>query len=357
MSRAGALPRDQVDALVVSQIQTLGNGVAGTGAETAGPDGGLYASQTQTGLGNNGYGVIAGGIAPDDSDGDGMPDYWEKSVGLNYLNAGDSMAIGLDGYANIENYINWLAEPHAKTATNAPVDVNLWQYTAGFTNASPAYSVSDAQHGTITLTNGHLAHFAPATDFAGVATFQFTVAGADGTTYTNTVSVLVTPEDQQSARNLIWQGDGVSNLWAVDDGTNWLDGSDLVTFSTGDSVTFDETGANTPAINLSGTLSPGSINVVADQDYTFGGSGMLAGPAGLYKGGSGTLFINTVNSFNGGVKIAAGTVRLGDGVSADGSLSGNITNNGTLVFDNPGSVASAASISGSGQVIKNGPAP
>ena len=52
----------------------------GTGAGTAGPDGGLYTSQTETGLGNNGYGTINGGIAPLDTDGDGMPDYWEAAI-------------------------------------------------------------------------------------------------------------------------------------------------------------------------------------------------------------------------------------------------------------------------------------
>ena len=84
VSQAGALPRDSMDDLVISQVKTLGNAPTGTGAGTAGPDGGLYTSQTQTGLGNNGYGTINGGVAPLDTDGDGMPDYWEKAIGLNF---------------------------------------------------------------------------------------------------------------------------------------------------------------------------------------------------------------------------------------------------------------------------------
>lgn len=44
---AGPLPRDEPDALVVSQVMTLGQGTAGTGAGTAGPSGGgLYQSGT-----------------------------------------------------------------------------------------------------------------------------------------------------------------------------------------------------------------------------------------------------------------------------------------------------------------------
>ena len=53
-------------------MESLGFGAVGTGANTAGPDGGLYTSQTQTGLGNNGYGTINGGIMSIDTDGDGL---------------------------------------------------------------------------------------------------------------------------------------------------------------------------------------------------------------------------------------------------------------------------------------------
>ena len=78
VSRAGALPRDPIDALIISQLRTLGKGTTGTGANTVGPGGDLYTSQSQTGLSNNGYGEIATGSKPADTDNDGMPDFWEK---------------------------------------------------------------------------------------------------------------------------------------------------------------------------------------------------------------------------------------------------------------------------------------
>jgi hypothetical protein len=43
---------------------------------------------------------------PKDSDGDGIPDFWEKQFGLDPTNATDSAAIAMNGYANIENYFN-----------------------------------------------------------------------------------------------------------------------------------------------------------------------------------------------------------------------------------------------------------
>jgi autotransporter-associated beta strand protein len=345
VSAAGALPHDQVDQLVVSDVTSLGT------------SGRMWNSQTDTGLGNSGYGVINGGIPATDSDGDGMPDYWEKTVGLNYL-SDDAMTIASDGYANIEHYLNWLAAPHALTATNTPVDVNLWQYTGGFTNASPAYSVNNASNGIVSLNgDGHTAYFTPAANYFGLASFQFSVTANDGSSYTNTVTVAVVPQSQTQTQpsNLIWVGDGVANLWAVDSGTNWFDGTNLVPFEAGDTVTFDDTGTNTPAINLSGSLSAGTVYVIADdQDYTFGGSGFLAGPTALFKTGAGQLNINTTNNYSGGTTINEGVLQIGDGVSFDGGLSGNVTNDDTLIYANPGALSSSVNITGSGTLTKNG---
>jgi autotransporter-associated beta strand protein len=351
ISRAGVLPRDQVDDLVISQMKTLGNAPTGTGAGTAGPDGGLYSSQTQTGLGNNGYGVINGGIAPIDTDNDGMPDYWEKAMGLNFSSASDAMTIGADGYANIERYLNWLADPHAFTVTNTPVDIDLWQYTSGFTNANPTYTVTILSNGVVTLNSGHIAHFTPAANFSGMGAFQFTVTGNDGTAWSNNVAVIASPVTPPS--NLIWQGDGVANVWGNGTGVNWLNGTNLVAFSSGDSVTFDDTGTNTPAISLTGNLPATTVNVLAAQDYTFAGTGAISGGAALFKTGSGQLTILTTNTFAGGTTINDGIVQLGDGASANGSIVGSITNNDTLIYQNPGALSSSVNLAGYGALIKN----
>ncbi len=353
VSQAGAVPYDQMDSLIISQIKTLGSGPVGTGAGTAGPGSGLYFDQTSTGLGNNGFGVINGGVAAIDSDGDGMPDYWENAVGLNPNNASDAMTIAADGYANIEHYLNWLAAPHALTATNAPIDIDLWQYTGGFTNASPLYVIDSATNATISITGTHVVHFVPTTNFSGLGSFQFTVTANDGSTYSNTVTVLMTPIALPS--DLVWQGDGVANLWANGSGVNWSDGTNLVAFTSGDNVTFDDTGTNTPAVNLSGPIVAGAVNVLAEQDYTFAGTGFLSGGTSLFKTGSGQLTLYTTNNFGGGTTIGEGVVQIGDGVTLGGSLSGNITNNDTLIYAIPGTLSSSASISGPGTVTVTGP--
>ncbi len=54
--------------------------------------------------------IQTGPQAPEDSDQDGMPDFWEKAMGLNPTNANDNNGDhDKDGYTNIEEYLNDLA--------------------------------------------------------------------------------------------------------------------------------------------------------------------------------------------------------------------------------------------------------
>lgn len=326
ISQAGALPRDEMDFLLLSQITKLGSGTTGNGAGTAGPGGGLYTSQTSTGLGNNGYGTIAGGAPPVDSDSDGLPDFWEDAVGLDSNNPTDSTNLTLSGYSQLELYLNWLAGPHVIANTNV-VTVNLAQYASGFTNVNPVYIVSAAVNGTVSLLpDGHTAQFTTPLNYIGQSSFIFTVAGNDGSHMTNTVGLVISsippPQD------LVWRGDGSTNTWDIGTNANWLNGTNASIFSAGDTVTFNDTGLNNPAINLSGTLKPSSVTVTANQNYTLSGSGILAGAMSLIKSGSGNLTLNTPNVYGGGTVVLGGAVTIGNGGDVG---SGDITlDGGTL---------------------------
>lgn len=92
LAQAGAsLRRDAIDRRVV----------AGVTAET----GAIITDPASVG----GFGVLAGGTAPVDTDRDGMPDTWERANGLNAGDAGDGDDIGADGYSTVERYLNSLA--------------------------------------------------------------------------------------------------------------------------------------------------------------------------------------------------------------------------------------------------------
>jgi hypothetical protein len=66
-----------------------------------------------------GWHELASTTPPEDTDGDGMPNEWERSNGLDPNDASDGPATTASGYTNLEQYLNDLAAP-AMVATSAP---------------------------------------------------------------------------------------------------------------------------------------------------------------------------------------------------------------------------------------------
>ncbi|MDB6026219.1 MAG: autotransporter-associated beta strand repeat protein [Verrucomicrobiales bacterium] len=170
----------------------------------------------------------------------------------------------------------------------------------------------------------------------------------------DTTSPTVTMNISGAPANLSWSGGNNANTWDLKITTNWNAGGDL--FYTYDTVDFGDAGSASPAVNLNGTLLPLGVSVSGSQNYTFSGTGKISGKSGLTVNTSSQLTILTTNDYVGGTIINSGTLVLGDGSSAQGTLgSGAITNNGTLVFNPADSQTNAIAISGSGTVIKRGP--
>ena len=103
LKHAGAsLSRDSVDARIIDEIRT---GTARFGSTYGGGGKGIIDSQTDVG----GWPELKSTPAPRDTDGDGMPDDWERSQGLDPTNAADgSLDRDGDGYTNVEDYLNSL---------------------------------------------------------------------------------------------------------------------------------------------------------------------------------------------------------------------------------------------------------
>ena len=76
-------------------------------------------------------------IAPDDKDGDGMPDIWEESRGLDPNDPDDADDRPDNGYSEIEIYINELADRLVRPgASTAAADPRVWRHKAGRTLVS-----------------------------------------------------------------------------------------------------------------------------------------------------------------------------------------------------------------------------
>ena len=103
VANAGAsLQRDEIDKRIVNEVLS--------GSATHGNDG-IIDSQSDVGGWPN-IEVITRG-ENFDTDQDGMPDTWEKTNGLNSIDAGDRNGYDFDpNYTNLEIYLNWL---HSET--------------------------------------------------------------------------------------------------------------------------------------------------------------------------------------------------------------------------------------------------
>lgn len=135
---------------------------------------------------------------------------------------------------------------------------------------------------------------------------------------------------------LVWRGDGSLNVWDVAGTANWRDAGSPSVYANGSFVTFDNSGSNSPSINLVETLLPGSLTVNASsKNYTFNGPGAIAGAISLVKSGSSSLTMTTTNTYTGGTVINSGTVILGSAsVNSIGLGSGPVSfYGGTLEFN------------------------
>lgn len=168
-------------------------------------------------------------------------------------------------------------------------------------------------------------------------------------TFTSTgtsIQVTVSPNPAQ----LVWRGDGTTNTWDLGVTTNWMNGLVKDAFLTGDNATFNDSGSNTPPVNLVGALPANIVTVAGTKDYTFAGSGKISGGARLNKTSSGTLTILTANDNAGGGSLSGGVVNVGN-VTVTGNLgSGNLTNNTKVNFNQSASSSYAGNMSGSGSV-------
>ena len=319
----------------------------------------------------SGPGVVRNGPTPTDTDQDGMPDYWENGTGSNptVANNNDPSPSG-SGYTRLEDYLNWLAEPHGIVPTNAACDIELRQFTRGFTNYSPAFTVANATNGTVSLAAGGLrAHFAPAPGYTGPAGFTFTVTDSDGSTLARPMNLFFTPAATNTS--FIWRGDALANNWNILGDLNWFDGySALFPFHSGDTVTFDDSGFNTPNVNLIGSLTPASVSINAAQNYTLAGSGSLDGTMPLVKAGTGIFRLNTVNGYSGATTVSNGTLLVngalvqsavtvlsGGSAGGSGSFGNGVTvqNGGSLVAGDgigaPGTLTITNALTENGGVI------
>lgn len=126
-----------------------------------------------------------------DTDQDGLPNWWETIKGTN-VNSGSgdfsdsNTDANLDGYTNLDDYLQWMSLPHYECLTGNKVSVNIQKLSRGFTSGV-SYSVSNVVNGTASLVSD-VVEYTPTAN--GLGSFEFTVTDNTGGTMTRKVNIL-----------------------------------------------------------------------------------------------------------------------------------------------------------------------
>lgn len=306
---------------------------AGTGTATIGTPGGtasspmarlLVSGDVRMGLSEN-AGTISNASA----------------VGTMVLHAGGTVSVSgnvVDGGANggaVLSQSNITLNPHSQLAvagtlgtTAAPVDnlsvnggtLSLATKTVGSASASVTTLTTGLDTTNITISGGPLTPGSTYTliKYGTLNNFNFFLpTGAVTGLGARSTATLLNNLDTGSidlkveGDSPLWTGtlDGTWSLATQSAPKNWL----LVTaltptdFIDTDSVLFDDQATNRN-VNIVSTVMPTSVAVNSTGDYTFSGSGSIAGSTAVLKQGPSTLTISNANTFSGPVTVAEGTL-------------------------------------------------
>ncbi len=119
-------------------------------------------------------------------------------------------------------------------------------------------------------------------------------------------TIVLSVEDMRVATDIVYSGKGD---WDLNKSESFLIDDQSVTFVTGDCVTLDATSADV-TINVAEDVEPGSLTIIGNHNVTIQGTGSIGGSCKLVKKGSGTLTIQTTNSYTGGTRIEDGIVKI-----------------------------------------------
>ncbi len=157
--------------------------------------------ESETGLPNQGLGTLASTPALPDTDKDGMPNIWEKTLGSDPVQDDHNAPVAADsffpqdsptGYTRLEEYLHFLAIPHGIIAKDAPITIDLRKFTSGFSK-QPTFTCENASGGTVKSSGpgASTITFTPTPAFTGRAGFDFTVTDADGSSWSQSCGLLI----------------------------------------------------------------------------------------------------------------------------------------------------------------------
>jgi len=297
--------RDLVDFYMVHEVKSFGK------------EGTLISNENQLPIGLPTSWTTKSFTKPADTDGDGMPDEWEKANGTDYQK-NDAMTIASNGYANIENYINSISKDNRTFFLRTPVNFAL----AESTDSSLTLSWYDFTEGE----KGFQLELKSGDDFVKYAdidscTESYTIKNLEaGQAYTFRLKAYNDKGESEYTSELVAKTQpkyvemvNIENYspdltWNTTDG-NWDKATanwDKGVFEDGKKVLFNS--ENNSNVNITEAVNPTTIVVKGGGDVTFSGKAIGGEGTTLNKGGEGTLTLQDGNTYTGATVNHGGTI-------------------------------------------------
>ncbi|HZB90496.1 MAG TPA: autotransporter domain-containing protein, partial [Stellaceae bacterium] len=226
------------------------------------------------------------------------------------------------------------------TLTNSTSAVTPWTISAGTLNVS-ADAALGASSGSITFNGGTLQLGA---SFNLSSSRAITLAAGGGTIDTNGFSTTMAQAITGSG-GLTKAGPGTLTLAAansytggtvIDAGTLQLSGAGTLgsgaLLLNGGTLALNGTSQSVGSLSGGGAMSLGSGTLTVNQTTNATYTGAISGSGSVFKTGSGTLILDSVNTYTGGTTVSAGTLEIGDINNPNASVAGDVTvaSGGTL---------------------------
>ena len=142
-----------------------------------------------------------------------------------------------------------------------------------------------------------------------------------------------------TAPAVVWDGLDDQTWTGPSDSTSWSGDS----YDSSKYATFGDAGAGT--VTISGTVEPSGMIVDASADYTFTG-GSIGGLYDITKSGSGTLTLDSANTYSGVTYINEGTLVMGDDAALGDTTGNTVVSGGSLRVEGGITIADDLSLSG-----------
>ncbi|XHR30610.1 MAG: autotransporter-associated beta strand repeat-containing protein [Chthoniobacteraceae bacterium] len=126
-----------------------------------------------------------------------------------------------------------------------------------------------------------------------------------------------------------WNTGGATDVWSTTTGNaNWLSGG--VEWTDGSGAVFNDATGET--ITISGVVSGTSFDIGANNgNWSFVGSGSIAGSGNLVKRGTGTLIISTANTYGSDTSVSTGALIVQNNTALGGTAGAVVVSTGATL--------------------------